>query len=206
MPDDLEDIGGCVSPGVSTECSFDAQIADEGIDVFLADASVSGPPVSHERFKFSKRYFDTFNSDDTITIDDFCREISPERDLILQMDIEGAEYRVLNSASEALLSRFRIMIIEFHDLDHLFNRFGFREINRVFMKLLRTHNVVHIHPNNVLAPSIHGGIVIPPFMEFTFYRKDRAAFIDRPLTYPHQLDAKNVAERTDVVLPECWYR
>ncbi len=27
--------------------------------------------------------------------------------------------------------------------------FGFAEINSLFRKLLKTHNVVHIHPNNV---------------------------------------------------------
>jgi hypothetical protein len=98
LPDDLEGIGGCVSPGVSAECGFDMDIADLGIDVYLADASVSSPPVAHERFRFSKLHFDTFNSSDTVTIDDFCRLISPASDLLLQMDIEGAEYRVLNSA------------------------------------------------------------------------------------------------------------
>lgn len=206
MPDDLDGIGGCVSPGVSTECSFDTQIADMGIDVFLADASVPGPPVAHERFKFSKLFFDTFNSDKTITIDDFCKDIAPQKDLVLQMDIEGAEYRVLNSASEKLLSRFRIMAIEFHDLEQLFTRFGFREINGVFARLLRTHNIVHIHPNNIFSPAVHGEIEIPPTMEFTFYRKDRANFVDGPLSYPHLLDAKNVEEYDDVPLPRCWYQ
>lgn len=52
MPDDLEGIGGCVSPGVSTECGFDMHIADLGIDVYLADASISGPRASHKRFNF----------------------------------------------------------------------------------------------------------------------------------------------------------
>lgn len=206
MPDDLEGIGGCISPGVFTECSFDKEIADLGIDVFLADASVPGPPVAHERFKFSKLFFDTFNSDKTITIDDFCKDIAPGKDLILQMDIEGAEYRVLNSASEELMSRFRIMAIEFHDLNLLFTRFGFREINGVFTKLLRTHNIVHIHPNNICDPAVHGEIEIPPLMEFTLYRKDRAHFEDRPLEYPHRLDAKNIQEKDDLPLPQCWYQ
>ncbi len=205
IPDDLDGIGGCVSPGVNVECSFDTDIANLGIDVFLADASVSGPPVAHERFTFSKLFFDTFNSDDTITIDEFCKDIAPQQDLVLEMDIEGAEYRVLNSASESLLSRFRIMAIEFHDLDQLFNPFGFREIKCVFQKLLKTHTVVHIHPNNIGSPAVHGSISIPPCMEFTFYRNDRGTFIDSPLSFPHRLDVKNVAEMADLPLPRCWY-
>jgi Methyltransferase FkbM domain len=205
MPDDLEGVGGCVSPGVSNNCGFDTHIAELGIDVHLADASVSRPPVPHNRFTFSKLHFDTFNSSTTVTIDEFCKRLPQDNDLILQMDIEGAEYRVLNSASEQLLSRFRVMVIEFHDLTQMFTHFGFREISSVFRKLLRTHNVVHIHPNNVADPVSRGSIVIPPLMEFTFYRKDRGIFQYRCLAYPHPLDAPNVADRPNLTLPKCWY-
>jgi hypothetical protein len=204
MPDDLDGVGGCVSPGVSTECGFDVQIAELGIDVHLADASVSGPPVSHPKFTFSKLYVDTFDGVDTVTIDKFSRSISPGNDLILQMDIEGAEYRVLNSASDRLLSRFRIMVIEFHSLAALFTPFGFQEISSVFRKLLSTHNIVHIHPNNASTVISAGPIIIPQCMEFTFYRKDRSNFEYRSLRYPHPLDVKNVGDRRDIALPRCW--
>ena len=205
MPDDLDGIGGCVSPGVSFECGFDKNLADLGIDVYLADASVAGPPTSHKRFHFSKLYFDTYNSSETVTIDDFCKSISPGSDLILEMDIEGAEYRVLNSASGQLLSRFRTMVIEFHDLTNIFTYFGLREISSVFRRLLKTHNIVHIHPNNYTHPVSRGPIVVFPAMEFTFYRKDRSVFEYRALSYPHPLDASNVAEMPDIPLPKCWY-
>jgi Methyltransferase FkbM domain len=95
MPDDLDGIALCASSGVSFECGFDKNLADLGIDVYLADAWVAGPPTSHKRIHFSKLYFDTYNSSETVTIDDFCKSISPGSDLILEMDIEGAEYRVL---------------------------------------------------------------------------------------------------------------
>ena len=205
MPDDIEHIGGCVSPGVSFECGFDKNLADLGIDVYLADASVSAPPVSHKRFHFHKLFFDTFNSSETITIDDFCKDISPGEDLILEMDIEGAEYRVLNSASQQLLSKFRIMVIEFHDLPCIFTHFGLREISFVFRRLLKTHNIVHIHPNNYAPPVSRGSIAIFPAMEFTFYRKDRSVFDQRSVAYPHPLDFKNVTQMPDAPLPECWY-
>lgn len=205
-PDDLEGIGGCISPGVSTECGFDKEIGDLGVDVHLSDATVSGPPISHPRFHFTRKHFDTFESPGTITIDGFCKAISLGRDLILQMDIEGAEYRVLNSASTELLSRFRIMIIEFHWLAHLFSDFGFHEISAVFRRLLRTHNIVHIHPNNLAHVHSSGAIVIPNVMEFTLLRKDRGEFEYGALPYPSDLDAKNVADRPDIVLPQCWRR
>ena len=161
--------------------------------------------MPHNRFTFSKLHFDTFNSSETVTIDDFCKRVPHDSDLILQMDIEGAEYRVLNSASERLLTRFRIMVIEFHDLAQMFTHFGFREISSVFRKLLRTHKIVHIHPNNLADPVSRGPIVIPPLMEFTFYRKDRSFFEYRSLAYPHPLDAPNAADRPNLALPKCWY-
>src|SRR5215213_6077682 len=102
MPDDLDGVAACISPGVSTVVGFDHEIADRGIDVHMADASVAGPPVEHERFHFTRKFFDTYNSETTITIDDFCRNVSSDSDLILQMDIEGAEYLVLTSASDEL--------------------------------------------------------------------------------------------------------
>ena len=43
---------------------------------------------------------------------------------------------------------FRIMVIEIHDLSNIFAYFGLREISSVFRRALKTHNIVHIHPNN----------------------------------------------------------
>lgn len=205
LPNDLEGIDSCVSPGVSFECGFDKEIADLGINIYMADASVSEPPIAHKKFRFTKKFFDTLSSDETVTIDDFCNNISPGNDLILQMDIEGAEYRVLESASETLMMRFRIMVIEFHDLAQVFTKFGLREIASVFQKILRTHYVVHIHPNNTAQPVTRGSLIVPPLMEFTFYRKDRAIFERRDLEYPNPLDATCMSGRPDLILPKCWY-
>lgn len=47
MPNDLDGVVGCLSPGVSFECGFDTAIAERGIDVFMADASVAGPAQPH---------------------------------------------------------------------------------------------------------------------------------------------------------------
>jgi len=205
MPDDLEGVRACVSPGVSTEVGFDLEIADRGIDVYLADASVSGPPIEHARFHFTRKFFDIYNSDTTTTINDFCGGIQDSDDLILEMDIEGAEYRVLASAAEETMRRFRAMVIEFHDLDYLFSRVAFREFSAVFSKLRRTHEVVHIHPNNGATALRCGELRIPKLLEFTFYRNDRGTFEQKPLQFPHPLDTGNFPDMTPLVLPKCWY-
>ena len=50
VPDDLDGIVGCISPGVSTEVGFDLALAEMGIPVFLADASVPAPPSRTRAF------------------------------------------------------------------------------------------------------------------------------------------------------------
>lgn len=206
LPDDLEGISACISPGVSFEVGFDKAMADRGIDTYMADASVNGPPQSNERFHFTKKFLDVFDDDSHTRLATLCALIrgNPNDDLILQMDIEGAEWRVLLDVSPEILKRFRILIIEFHDLKEMFGRFSFGFIEATFVKLLRTHSVVHLHPNNVVEPTFFNGLVVPSLMEITFYRNDRA-FSDRPIgPFPHPLDVDNVARRPSVVLPNCW--
>ena len=110
LPDDLAGIAACVSPGVSVQSGFDYAIAERGIDVYMADASVDGPALTHPRFHFEKRFFGPVTNAGNTTIEDFCAGIpgfAAGGDLLLQMDIEGAEYHVVQNMSATLLKRFR---------------------------------------------------------------------------------------------------
>ena len=188
LPDDLEEVTAAVSPGVSTEVSFDLAMADLGIDVLMADASVDGPPVKNAHFHFQSKFVDVFENGSNLRLDTLCESVvvDSDGDRILQMDIEGAEYRVLLDLSDETLRSFRIMVIEFHQLDQMFAKFPLQIIQATFLKLLRYHHVVHIHPNNVARPTIRGDIAIPPVMEFTFYRRDRAVLLsDQKREFPH---------------------
>jgi hypothetical protein len=208
MPDDLDGVGACISPGVSTESRFDLEIAERGIDVHLADASVEGPSVSHRRFHFTKKFLGAHSGGDFVSIDDFCRPIRArdDRDFILQMDIEGAEYIVLPEMSDELLKSFRIIVIEIHNLESIFAVFPFRIITMLFDKLLRHHHIVHLHPNNCCGVASRHGIQAPRVMEFTLYRKDRDEFeaFDGKIPEKHRLDGVNVVGKPELLLPDCW--
>ena len=207
LPDDLDGITSCISPGVSEQVGFDGAIAARGIDVFMADASVERPPIDHERFHFTRKFLDTFEDDTHTRLETFVDTVSSRMpgDSILQMDIEGAEYRVLLDTNDEVLTRFRIITIEFHYLTHLFGKFSFPLIRAAFHKLLRYHHVVHIHPNNISPSIARGSVTVPDVMEFTFWRKDRADLdADRQLHFPHALDTDNHPECPPLVLPSCW--
>lgn len=206
LPDDLVGIEACFSPGVSGISGFEMDCAERGMKVFLADRSVDGPSCRHELFSFTRKFVGATTDDDFMTLDDWVTASLPEStsDLLLQIDVEGCEYEVFLSASDALLRRFRIIVVEFHFLDHLWSEPFFRIARPVFDKLLQTHACVHIHPNNGGGVLCKGGLAIPPVMEFTFQRRDRLVNPVPRSDFPCPLDRDNTPQAT-VPLPACWY-
>ncbi len=206
VPDDLEGISACFSPGVSSVADFELAMADRGIRCFLADYSVDQAPVQNPLFEFKKKFIGEEEGGIFTTLENWVNRSMPDGgDFLLQMDIEGAEYEVFLAADPDLLKTFRIIVIEFHDLDALIDRYGFRMISMVFRKILKDFEVVHIHPNNCSKPVEFKDFKIPPVMEFTFLRHDRITKSQPVADFPHKLDVANVSARQDFPLPECWY-
>ena len=206
VPNDLNDIGACFSPGVSFVSGFEKECAERGMKIFLADRSVDGPAENHDLFSFTKHFIGSYTTEGFLTIDGWVNDSVEDNDtdLMLQIDIEGFEYEVFLSATEKLMKRFRVIVVEFHELDKLFVESSYRFMSRVFQKILSTHTCVHIHPNNVFPSVKRGDIIIPPIMEFTFIRHDRLSPGAIPATqFPHPLDA-DCTDNAPLILPACW--
>lgn len=98
IPDDLEGIDSCFSPGVSNYKDFeDALVEQYEIKCHMCDYS-SDPsrlrtPLIEGMQTFKRKWLDINRSSDSISLQNWIDEYSPDssRDLILQMDIEGAE-------------------------------------------------------------------------------------------------------------------
>jgi hypothetical protein len=206
VPNDLSGIEYCFSPGVGPSSEFEMELADRKIKSFLADYSVESPPANRPEFTFDRKYLGASDTEPYITLaswkDKYLREY--KGDLLLQMDIEGAEYEVILSTPDDLLSQFRILVIEFHSLHKLFDPFGFRLISAAFQKLLRSFYVAHIHPNNSCEIAKRGKIEIPSMMEFTFMNRKRVDWTSPLTKFPHKLDCDNFPAKT-MLLPKCWY-
>ena len=206
LPDDLFGIDACFSPGVAKTADFEAQIAAKGIRCFMADYSVDSAPIDHPLFYFEKRYLGPTNDGIFMTLENWVNRNAPSsNDLILQMDIEGSEYAVILESDDSLLKRFRILVIEFHNLEDLWQERGYQVIRLSFLKLLKHFEIVHIHPNNKVKPLAQQGVEIPPLLEFTFLRRDRANKRTATTTFPHPLDRQNIRSKKDFSLPSCWY-
>jgi hypothetical protein len=207
IPDDLSGIEYCFSPGVSTKAYFEDHLASLGVQSFLADYSVDAPPVSRPEFTFDRKFVGASDQDHFFTLatwkDKYLTGYS--NDLLLQMDIEGFEYEVILSTPPELLDQFRIIVIEMHSLDKLFDRFAFGIISACFDKLLQYFHVVHVHPNNCCGSVTKGHVEIPRVVEFTFLNKRRVDQVEPARMLPHKLDRDNVVELAALPLPKCWY-
>lgn len=207
VPDDLDGIEYCFSPGVSTIADFENQLADRGIHSFLADYSVEAPPIARSEFTFDKKFLGATDRESYFTLLTWKNKYLSgySGDLLLQMDIEGAEYEVILNTPDDLLGQFRIAVIEFHFLDRLFEPLAFKILSACFNKLLAQYHVVHLHPNNLYRPLMKGGVEVPLIMEATFLNKQRAAPLGPRVSFPHPLDADNLSSYPPLPLPACWY-
>ena len=130
VPNDLEGIAVCISPGFGKLSEFEKALNSHNIGSIIVDQEIEND-TSYIKFE---KYFLSTHSDESlrlISLNDLLTKMNLnnlETDLILQMDIEGDEWLILQSVEINLLKKFRIMIIEFHSLPNLQNKYVFENI------------------------------------------------------------------------------
>jgi hypothetical protein len=205
VPNDLHGIDACFSPGVDNRATFEEALLGRGMRCHLADASVERNPIDDHRCTFIQKYLGVVNDETFITADRWIDDYEPgDGDLLLQMDIEGAEWPVLLNIDGRVLARFRIIVLELHDMERVLDRHAFEIIRSTMDRLLERFHVVHIHPNNFGGRVYAREIEIPRSLEVTLLRRDRARLASPATQFPHPLDQANTQNRRDIVLPPAW--
>jgi len=210
LPDILDDVDFCFSPGVEYRAEFEKQLAtSHGIKCFMADASVDAPPLTDDNFEFDKKFLGNRDVGQFITLKTWMdQKVGEDRDnLLLQMDIEGGEYGVLITESMETLRRFSCIVIEFHMLHKLLDSYFFLFFSSVMEKLFREFSICHVHPNNCCGSIALEGLELPRVIEVTFLRKDLAKALNngKQIVLPHPLDRKNVDKNDDLLMPRMWW-
>ena len=218
IPNDLEGVKSCFSPGVNNKKTFEDELVNSyRIKCHMCDKS-SDPINFKTSLKpgmqtFKKKWLDINGESDSITLKEWVDELCPNNadDLILQIDIEGAEYRNLLDIPGQVLRRFRIIVIEFHKLRGIKNA---RILDKVISPLLNRIDKdfisVHAHPNNCCGDFLipETNINLPNVMELTFLRKDRVEIksgkVIDPIFLPHPLDIVNVKRKPPLFLNDAW--
>jgi len=209
VPDDLESIDACFSPGVGDLVAFEQELAQKfQIPSYLCDASIGKAPDGlREGFHdFTPLWLGGFDGDDTQTLDTWVMgsRHKDSKDLLLQMDIEGAEFSCLLAASDSILSRFRIALVEFHGLERIrSSRFLNTRLLPVLHKLNRHFDCVHVHPNNCSETIEVLQTALPTVLEVTYYRRNcnKGGIVP---TIPHPLDIINCPANQELLLGRPW--
>ena len=144
------------------------------------------------------------NKNSYLSVNDFIKKNYKNLKYALQIDCEGYEFEIIKSLENKILSRAEVIVIECHFNALLKISEGLIIINSFLRKILISHQIIHIHPNNALDNLNINGISVPRYCEITFVKKNKYKKKDSKIMIPHPLDIPNHKKR-EVKIPSAWY-
>jgi hypothetical protein len=217
VPEDLSEVKYCFSPGVAETADFEMDCARiYGMPVYMCDPTVDRSPLNHPLFHFEKKGIGYGGSAggllEPMSQWVYNSGVETNAQLLLQMDIEGAEYDFFLYEKPAFLKKFRYAIIEVHYLHQMLGPSYFETRLLPFIKKVKEcFDIIHIHPNNHTVFAEFGGVTLTSCLELTLSNKMISANgeslqnikHEAPLNYSrHRFDAPNMPEKKDVELPD----
>lgn len=185
----LPNLDACFSAGCDNRKEFEDELLGHfGLESFLLDKSSDvdkflSPLVPGAQF-FTKKWLSVESSSDSISLADWVggsiyRE---SRRLLLQLDIEEAEFSVLSATPREVLSQFSVLVVEFHGLSKRVRNSEFHsEVIDVMDTLDTLFTSIHARANNCCDAQVFGEnpSPFPQVIEVTFVRKDLLDRSDR---------------------------
>ena len=196
---------GVVSPGVGQSFEFEKAVAGDDCRVVLIDGTVDQPQNLPPGFVFLQKMLGSSTNPERnqISIKEVTNQYFPtSRSLVLQMDIEGGEYEVLNSINEDDLIPFATILVEFHHLHKLYEGLSWNsEIKRAIQIFERDFILIHTHPNNAGGFFLWRFRKLPKVVETTWVRKSLVGEVHGQAKLPHPLDRRNDTLIEDLSYP-----
>ena len=200
----LDDLPGGIaySFGISTDVSWDKDMASRGYDVFMYDHTIDGLPEENPRFHWSKLGIsDGTSQDDRLkTLEELitANGHEGERNMILKMDVEGAEWGFLETAKPETLAQFSQMTFEFHDMT---NPQDPERVLSSLRKINATHQLVHLHANNFSGYITADGKNFASVLEASYVLRGKHKFSsDYDVMLPLEIDSPNSRSYPEIVL------
>lgn len=165
-----------ISLGVGPNVSWDQNMVSLGHRVEMFDPTIKRTPK-----KVSGAHFHRIgvigNLEDQSNIDlrslkelrELCN--SDDKDMILKIDVEGAEWSAFANTTSAELENYQQILVEFHDLCNLSNDTQSEVMRKAIANLCETHFPVHIHANNYSRLVRFGRYWFPDAIEVSLVRK-----------------------------------
>jgi hypothetical protein len=152
-PTDLSSITTVFSPGYGGIKDFEDELGRLGKKIYICD-----PMYDHIPNLMESQDFDGIGLAATSNADGLFLSLSDWIDskvdsntnhMLLQMDIEGAEWEILLHSEAEVLRRFDVLLIEFHNLDRLvFDKNFLESAEILFAKLANDFTNIYCRANN----------------------------------------------------------
>lgn len=192
--------------GISNDVSWDLEMARRGFEVFMYDPTIDALPQGNEKFHFFKEGIAGFKFKEyrLNTLEHFITTNGHEScdDMILKMDVEGAEWSFLATVSSETLDKFDQIVFEFHDMTQSKDQSVMNATLACLKKINQTHSLVHLHANNC-SPMIilDDKILFPDVLELTYVKTSNYELVDDEDIYlPIPIDMPNSCGRKDIPL------
>lgn len=141
---------GALSIGVGSDVSWDADIGSRGIPVAMFDHTVRRPPAIVPNGTFHRVGIAPLASTNLQPLSALINltGFPPFGDLLLKIDVEGAEWRSLSLPGPADLGRFSQIVLELHNLSELKSAQSAPLLLETLRTITSTHYPIHVHANN----------------------------------------------------------
>lgn len=192
--------------GIANDVSWDWDMTQRGYDVFMYDPTIAGLPQNHERFHFFKEGILGVEIKELSmnTLENFIKINGHEgkSNMILKMDVEGAEWSFLSTVTSETLNQFDQIVFEFHDMIQPKNQSLMNATLACISKINRTHSLVHLHANNTNSFLIlDDKILFPNVLELTYVKTSNYELVDdENIFLPNPIDQPNEKYNQEISL------
>ncbi|MFC1694667.1 FkbM family methyltransferase [Pseudomonadota bacterium] len=200
-----QNVDAAYSFGISNDVSWDEAVADRGIEVFMFDHTIAQLPKLHPNFHYFKTGLTGHQKEPNLkTLSKLLTENGHEkcRNLILKMDIEGAEWDVFDETPSVVIQQFSQIVVELHGLVPEREANDSSLILKVLKKINETHQSVHVHANTGGSSLWTGDLVLPNLIEVTFIRRRdfEGKLVKNKRRFPTEIDQPTLAGSPDLDL------
>jgi len=189
-------VDAAYSFGISNDVSWDAEIAELGIEVYMYDHTIDKLPKNNSCFHFFKEGVTGDPEEEGLeTLTNLVVRNGHQKceNLILKMDIEGYEWSVFEETSSDVIGQFSQIVIELHELNPNRPKTDLSKVLAVLKKINQTHQSIHVHANAIGQVSWLGGLALPHALEVTYIRRSDYAdkLVQNTRTFPTKIDQPN---------------
>ena len=179
LPKSYKKIRRAICAGIGNNYEFESDLAKTMDIIYLIDGSISAPTNLTKNMMFLQQNLGIESSQALVTLGELIEKAKVPNSLeqekyLLKMDIEGAEWEILEKTDGNVLEKCKIMVLELHDLRNMIENHSERTI-AMFNRLLETHRVAWSGVNNYAHFYFVGGKRFPNVIELLMLSNDHEA-------------------------------